>query len=154
MTTCYRTGGDRGGDRVAEMLAGLQLGLCGACGRARYGSRRQARHAARVAAPGVRLRAYRCGRAWHLTSPGAPQFIAPPVTVLQPPGPHWRRGLDRRGGDERAYRRSGLQGHGRPQDVACRLSHLDDTDPLEDAHATHTTIRRRAGSGAGGGGVR
>ncbi|MEO3829901.1 tyrosine-type recombinase/integrase [Actinomadura sp. B10D3] len=62
-TTSDRPGGDRdddrGGDRVAEVLAGLQLGLCGACGRARYGSRRQARHAARVGAPGVRLRAYR-----------------------------------------------------------------------------------------------
>lgn len=147
MTTDPCLGGNRGFDRVAEVLAGLQLGLCGACGRARYGSRRQARHAARVAAPGVRLRAYRCGNAWHLTSPGAPQFIAPPVTVLQSPEPHRRRGLDRRGGDERAYRRSGLHGHGRPQNVAGHRSHRSATDPLEDAHATHTTARRRGGPG-------
>ncbi|WUH98755.1 hypothetical protein OHR68_35440 [Spirillospora sp. NBC_00431] len=65
------------------MLAILQLGLCGRCGRARYATRRTARHAARVAVPGIRLRAYRCRDAWHLTSPaGRPQFITPPVTML------------------------------------------------------------------------
>ena len=87
-----------GRDRVREMLAILQLGLCGRCGRARYATRRTARHAARIAAPGTRLRAYRCGEAWHLTAPpGRPQFIAPPVTVPDV-------GLDLPGQDKRRYR--------------------------------------------------
>ena len=69
--------------RALEMLAILQLGLCGRCGRARYATRRTARHAARIAAPGTRLRAYPCGGNWHLTTPpGQPQLVAPPVTVL------------------------------------------------------------------------
>ncbi|HLU75683.1 MAG TPA: hypothetical protein VKZ82_26140 [Nonomuraea sp.] len=42
-----------GRNRVLEMLAILQLGLCGRCGRARYLTRRTARHAARIAAPGT-----------------------------------------------------------------------------------------------------
>jgi hypothetical protein len=71
-----------GRNRVLEMLAILQIGLCGRCGRARYATRRRARQAVRIAAPGVRLRAYRCGDAWHLTSPpGRPQHITPPVTI-------------------------------------------------------------------------
>ncbi len=71
-----------GRHRGLEMLAILQTGLCGRCGRARYATRRTARQAVRIAAPGVRLRADRCGDAWHLTSPpGRPQHITPPVTM-------------------------------------------------------------------------
>lgn len=88
----------QGRNRVLEMLDILQLGLCGRCGRARYTTRRTARHAARVAAPGTRLRAYRCDDAWHLTSPPEQsQFIAPPVTVPQV-------GLDLLGRGKRRYR--------------------------------------------------
>jgi hypothetical protein len=94
-------GRGRGRDRSVEMLASLQLGLCGRCGRARYATRRQARHAARIAAPGVRLRAYQCGDDWHLTSPpGRPQHIVPPVTVCQIRA---AAGLDLRARGERVY---------------------------------------------------
>jgi hypothetical protein len=99
-----------GGDRVTELLGWLQLGVCGRCGRARYLSRREARHAARIAAPGARLRAYRCGTFWHLTTPaGRPQLVAPPVTV-PPPRVRQVRGLDLGHRGERAYggRRSGV----------------------------------------------
>ncbi|WP_395977223.1 hypothetical protein [Actinomadura sp. 1N219] len=100
--TANRHGERVGRNRVLEMLAILQTGLCGRCGRARYATRRNARHAARIAAPGTRLRAYRCGDAWHLTTPpGRPQFIAPPVTV--PRTRPWIR-LDLHGRDQRRYR--------------------------------------------------
>ncbi|MEU8342418.1 hypothetical protein AB0C74_12035 [Spirillospora sp. NPDC048832] len=96
-----------GCERVLEMLAILQLGLCGRCGRARYTTRRTARHAARIAAPGIRLRAYRCGDAWHLTSPsGRPQHITPPVTM---PPVHAQTSLYFRG---RSKRRSLDRGRG------------------------------------------
>ncbi|MFC4912254.1 hypothetical protein [Actinomadura gamaensis] len=75
-----------GRDRTVELLADLQLGLCGRCGRARYATRRQARRAARIGMPGRRLRAYRCADAWHLTSHSRPQYTAPPVTLPPPPG--------------------------------------------------------------------
>lgn len=75
-------------DRTAELLSWLQLGTCGACGRARYHSRREARRAVRVAAPGTRLRAYRCGEVWHLTVPaghleetGSPVMVGRPKTA-------------------------------------------------------------------------
>ncbi|GAA1836289.1 hypothetical protein GCM10009735_84690 [Actinomadura chokoriensis] len=98
--TQNRHSGQAGRNRVLEMLAILQIGLCGRCGRARYTTRRTARHAARIAAPGIRLRAYRCGDAWHLTTPpGRRQFIAPPVTV---PPIHSRNRLDLRGRGERS----------------------------------------------------
>lgn len=88
-------------NRVLEMLSILQLGLCGRCGRARYTTRRTARHAARIAAPGVRLRAYRCGDAWHLTSPaGRPQHITAPVTV---PPVHPQAGLHLHGKSKRDH---------------------------------------------------
>lgn len=101
--TANRHGMRAGRNRVREMLATLQIGLCGRCGRARYATRRTARHAARIAAPGPWLRAYRCGDAWHLISPPQrPQCITPPVTLVQVPRAG-RAGLDRRNGDERAY---------------------------------------------------
>lgn len=107
-----------GRNRVLEMLVILQPGLCGRCGRARYLTRRTARHAARIAAPRIRLRAYQCGDAWHLTTPpGRPQFIAPPVTL-----PHIRPRdrLDLHGRGERRYRdpcgsRDGSRTAGRAQ---------------------------------------
>ncbi|WP_157431013.1 hypothetical protein [Actinomadura macra] len=87
--------------KALEVLALLQIGLCGRCGRARYATRRHARHAARIAAPGTRLRAYRCGDSFHLTTPtGRPQLIAPPVTVSNT---RPRTGLDQRKRDERRY---------------------------------------------------
>lgn len=71
-------------NRAAELLAWLQLGTCPRCGRARYATRRQARSAARIGAPGTRLRAYRCGDGWHLTTPSwRPQLITPPVTAVR-----------------------------------------------------------------------
>ncbi|MEU5993878.1 hypothetical protein ABZ806_33315 [Spirillospora sp. NPDC047418] len=101
-----------GRNRVVEMLAVLQLGLCGRCGRARYPTRRTARHAARIAAPGTRLRAYRCGDTWHLTTPpGRRQYITPPVTV---PCTSLGTRLDLHGRGKRRYRdRNGL-GNGDP----------------------------------------
>lgn len=108
--TVNRHGKRAGHNRVLELLAILQLGLCGRCGRARYTTRRTARHAARIAAPGTRLRAYRCGDAWHLTTPpGRPQFIVPPVTV--PRTRPWIR-LDLHGRDERPYRDRRNRGRG------------------------------------------
>jgi hypothetical protein len=56
-------------DPVAKLLDQLQLGSCARCGRVRYFSRREARYAARIASPGTRLRAYRCGTFWHLGTP-------------------------------------------------------------------------------------
>ena len=50
----------------------LGAGFCGHCpdcGKRRYSSRAQAKRAARAnRCPGRRLRAYRCGGWWHLTS--------------------------------------------------------------------------------------
>lgn len=74
-----------GNQRVLELLAELKTGLCGRCGRARYATRGQARRAARIAVPGRRLRAYRCGDVWHLTSHSRPQWIAAPVTLASAP---------------------------------------------------------------------
>ncbi|WP_143591592.1 hypothetical protein [Thermoactinospora rubra] len=92
-----------GRDRVAELLDRLQLGACLACGRATYRTRRHARHAARIAAPGVRLRACRCGEFWHLAAPaGRPPWTAWPVTVCALRSPA-RSGLDLRAEDERSY---------------------------------------------------
>ncbi|GAA4132263.1 hypothetical protein GCM10022416_11860 [Actinomadura keratinilytica] len=103
MTPRHRREQRNGADRAAELLAWLQLGTCARCGRARYPSRREARQAARLAAPGVRLRAYRCGTSWHLTTPaGRPQLIAPPVTVAPQQG-RQVRGLDLGHRGERAY---------------------------------------------------
>lgn len=99
--TVSRHGRQTGHQRILEMLAILQLGLCGRCGRACYASRRTARHAVRIAAPGTRLRAYQCGDTWHLTAPpGRPQFIAPPVTL--PYVRSWNR-LDLHGRGKRRY---------------------------------------------------
>ncbi|MFC9973888.1 hypothetical protein ACFVH6_23615 [Spirillospora sp. NPDC127200] len=92
------------GERAAEVVAVLQLGTCGGCGRARYLTRREARRAARIAAPSARLRAYRCGSWWHLGVPaGRPEFITCPVTVApqQAPTP---RGLELSPEDKRRYR--------------------------------------------------
>ena len=41
---------------------------CPACGKRSYATRSAARLTARIAHPGRRLRAYRCGDRWHLTS--------------------------------------------------------------------------------------
>lgn len=68
-------------DRTLELLAELQAGPCSQCGWACYRTRRQARRAARIAAPGRRLRAYRCGDAWHLTSYVRPPSPAAPITA-------------------------------------------------------------------------
>lgn len=131
-----------GRNRVLEMLAILQLGLCGRCGRARYLTRRTARHAARIAAPGTRLRAHRCGDAWHLTVPaGRPQLIAPPVTTVQETVPV-RRGLDRRGEGERRYGRSAPAGPARPRGRRRPSGGRSGSDPLEDARDTRTARTR------------
>ena len=98
--------------RAADLLAWLQLGTCGRCGRARYLTRPEARRAARIAAPGARLWAYRCGDSWHLTTPaGHPQLVGPPVTAVFPRGGQVP-GLDLGARVERAYggrRRSGAR---------------------------------------------
>ncbi|TYB40815.1 hypothetical protein [Actinomadura chibensis] len=138
-------------ERVGEMLAVLQLGLCGRCGRASYETRRTARHAARIVAPGVRLRAYRCGspagsQAWHLTSvTGHRQHITPPVTLPRYATPV-RASLDRRGPDERAYPRPGTDADQcGAADVSGRRG---SPDPLEEAHDTdplHSGVRYAEG---------
>ncbi|GAA3239717.1 hypothetical protein GCM10010468_76000 [Actinocorallia longicatena] len=72
-------------DRATEVLAWLQLGTCGRCGRARYLNRREARRAVRIAAPGERLRAYRCDEAWHLRAAvGHVEKAGSPVVVGRP----------------------------------------------------------------------
>ena len=106
-------------DRTVELLGELQLGRCAACGSARYGSRRQARYAARIASPGMRLRSHRCGGFWHLRAFTALAEDGRPST---PSGPLQARaiaGLDARAGVERVYgRRRCPAGHhdrkGRP----------------------------------------
>ncbi|WP_433476421.1 hypothetical protein ACQPZP_04820 [Spirillospora sp. CA-142024] len=126
------------GDRVLDMLAILQLGLCGRCGRARYATRRTARHAARIAAPGVRLRAYGCGDAWHLTNPaGRPQYIAPPVTLAQRSNAA-RGSLDHRRPGERRYGRSGPNAPARPRGGVWTPAGRSGSDPLEDARDPRT----------------
>ncbi|WP_242891138.1 hypothetical protein [Actinomadura litoris] len=137
------------GHRILDMLAILQLGLCGRCGRARYATRRTARHASRIAAPGVRLRAYRCGGAWHLTNPtGRPQYIASPVTLVQRPDAARGR-LDRRGRGERRYQRSSPNAPARPQGAAWVSAGWSDSDPLKDAHdpCTHDAATGRQAEG-------
>ncbi|MFD0855018.1 hypothetical protein ACFQ07_22445, partial [Actinomadura adrarensis] len=64
--------------------------------------------AARVAAPGIRLRAYACSTNWHLTSiSGRPQLIRPPITVVRF-DPFAGGGLDKRRRGERDYSADGL----------------------------------------------
>jgi hypothetical protein len=46
----------------------LSHGTCPVCGKIRYASRASARKAGSVLFTGTRLRAYRCGTWWHLTS--------------------------------------------------------------------------------------
>ncbi|OLT34040.1 hypothetical protein BJF79_33850 [Actinomadura sp. CNU-125] len=121
---------------VGHMLALLQLGMCGRCGRARYETRRTARHAARIAAPDTRLRAYRCGTAWHLTSPnGHPQHITAPVT-LPPCSARDRVGLDRPRRDERRYPRPDPGESARFQHLVDAPVHRGGPDPLVDARGT------------------
>lgn len=117
--------------RVMEMLLILQFGLCGRCGRACYTTRRTARRAARIAAPGIRLRAYRCDDAWHLTTaPCRPDLVDPPVTV-----PPVRRdaGLDLQGRGGRRYRNR----HRGPRDGDRR-----DRTGLRDSSAEHPVGHR------------
>ncbi|MDB4872712.1 MAG: hypothetical protein JWL97_3716 [Gemmatimonadales bacterium] len=71
-----------GRHRAAELLGRLQIGTCGACGRARYISRCEARYAARLASPGTRLRAFRCGTFWHLTPSGGRTWLIPHVAAV------------------------------------------------------------------------
>ncbi len=47
----------------------LQLGPCDACGKQRYGSRKDARKAAKHLHPDTHMQAYRCGRYWHIGRP-------------------------------------------------------------------------------------
>lgn len=138
-----------GRERVLEMLAILQLGVCGRCGRARYATRRTARHAARISAPGARLRAYRCGDAWHLTSPPRhPQRITPPVTLVQGLRADGA-GLDRLAGGERAYRCFGSGQSDAPHPAAHRSGRRSGPDPLADAPSTPTPPPSHAACGGG-----
>ena len=41
---------------------------CGDCGKHGYVSKQQAKQAARSLYPGTRMRVYRCGTLWHMTS--------------------------------------------------------------------------------------
>ncbi|OLT26667.1 hypothetical protein BJF79_43240 [Actinomadura sp. CNU-125] len=136
-------------DPVGHMLALLQLGMCGRCGRARYETRRTARHAARIAAPGTRLRAYRCGTAWHLTSPnGRPQHITAPVT-LPPSLGRGRARLDGRGRDERRYRRPGPDDRADRHGTADASGRRGSPDPLEETRDTDPPRPRRRSAGGG-----
>jgi hypothetical protein len=53
---------------AARAASATFTGQCPVCGKVRYLSRREAREAAARAHPGQRMRAYRCGGYWHLTS--------------------------------------------------------------------------------------
>jgi hypothetical protein len=130
--TRQRRGTRAGHQRVLEMLARLQLRLCGRCGRACYDTRRAARHAARIAAPGAQLRAYRCVDTWHLTSPpNRPQRITSPVTLAQDIRAG-RAGLDREGAVKRAYRCSRPDQSASPQPAAHTFGRRSGPDPLAD----------------------
>ena len=61
--------------------AGRHYGQCPDCGKARWGSRREAKEAAKVLHPGHHLQPYRCGDFFH--------FGHPPPAVI-------RGALDRR----------------------------------------------------------
>jgi hypothetical protein len=141
-----------GGDRVVGLLGWLQLGSCSACGRIRYFSRREARYAARLAAPGVRLRAVRCEGFWHLGPPlppvdacvgsGADTTAAGPGSL--PVGTDQRIGLDQPGRVERRCGRpdpTGRETDGTPHTVRPRTgpsAGRGATDPPEDTHDTRT----------------
>ena len=45
--------------------------ICAECGKRGYSSREQAKDTGRQLHPGARLRIYKCGPLWHLTSQGA-----------------------------------------------------------------------------------
>jgi len=57
-----------GGISPVAHTARLHHGACARCGKNRYPDRSTARKAARIVSPGRRLRVYRCGGYWHLTS--------------------------------------------------------------------------------------
>jgi hypothetical protein len=107
-----------GRDRVTELLGWLQVGTCTECGRSRYFSRREARYAVRLASPGVRLRAYRCGGFWHLAPPSDDRKYGTIPTAAEPPQTPRRSGLDLLARVERAYggRRYPGGHHARPGD--------------------------------------
>jgi hypothetical protein len=57
-------------ERAAELVGRLQVRLsCPRCGKRCYGSRKEARYAARLLRPGTHMIKYQCGTGyWHLTS--------------------------------------------------------------------------------------
>jgi hypothetical protein len=163
-----------GGDKVVGLLCWLQLGSCSACGRVRYFSRREARYAARLAAPGLRLRAVRCEGFWHLSPPlppvdayvgGGADTTAAGAGPL-PVGTDPRIGLDQPGRVERRCGRPvdavGRETGGTPHTVGPRTGPSGGwgaTDPLEDIRDIRTpravAVRRphgrRPAAGATGG---
>lgn len=50
---------------------GIPVSRCPDCGKVSYPSRSGARRSARFLYPGRRMRTYRCGTMWHLTSQNA-----------------------------------------------------------------------------------
>ena len=57
--------------RHSDATAQLPIATCPDCGKQAYTSKGSAKNAARVLYPGQRVRAYRCGEWWHLTSQDA-----------------------------------------------------------------------------------
>jgi hypothetical protein len=133
-----------GRDRVVYLLAWLHEGRCRVCGRLRYRSRVDARHAGLLAHPGGHVRAMKCCGFWHVGSPDRGRADTP--TLVDPAergAPGQRIGLDRYGRAERACprpgtarRNTGGTTHGsRPATgPACGRG---GPDPLEDACATY-----------------
>ena len=118
-------------DRTTELLGELQLGRCAACGSARYGSRRQARYAARIASPGMRLRPRRCGRFWHLQAYTALTPHDRTSASLEAPRVRAIAGLDMRVEVERLYgRRRRPAGHDSRRGRARRQHSTDYADGL------------------------
>ena len=57
--------------RHSHRTAQLPIATCAECGKRAYTSKTSAKNAARVLYPGERMRVYKCGQWWHLTSQDA-----------------------------------------------------------------------------------
>ena len=54
--------------RHSHRTAQLPIATCADCGKRAYTSKGSAKNSARLLYPGQRMRVYRCGEWWHLTS--------------------------------------------------------------------------------------
>lgn len=57
--------------RHSDAARQLPIATCPDCGKRAYTAKASAKNAARLLYPGQRMRVYKCGRWWHLTSQDA-----------------------------------------------------------------------------------